>query len=96
MIMNQVARMIYPRRGEAVRLIQNLIGTAAVFSILAFDSSAQASVGQIVGTIYDDKSGEPLIGASVQVEGTSPVIARPATSTAGLSFAMFLTEPTRS
>lgn len=34
-------------------------------------SPASADVGQIIGTVLDEKSGEPLIGASVQLEGTS-------------------------
>ena len=57
-----------------MRLMRKLVTVCAVLSMLTIGSPAHASVGQIVRTIYDDKSGEPLIGASVQVEGTSPVI----------------------
>ncbi len=57
-----------------MRLMRNLISLAALFSVLVFVPLAHASFGQIVGTVLDEKSGEPLIGASVQVEGTSPAI----------------------
>lgn len=49
---------------------KSLLIIAAIFSI-AEANLARADVGQIIGTILDEKSGEPLIGASVQLEGTS-------------------------
>lgn len=71
MIMNQVNGMKYPSRGELVnysRIVFVLVALGVAFLAV---SPASADVGQIIGTILDEKSGEPLIGASVQIEGTS-------------------------
>ncbi|HWO57749.1 MAG TPA: TonB-dependent receptor [bacterium] len=42
-----------------------------VAMLAALGASAHGATGQIVGTILDVRTGEPLIGASVLIEGTS-------------------------
>lgn len=47
------------------------IAIPAICIMLFAGSAAHATVGEIIGTVLDEKSGEPLIGASVQLEGTT-------------------------
>lgn len=54
-----------------MRVLRAMIMAFSLLTILVPAHLAMASVGQIMGTILDEKSGEPLIGASVQVEGTT-------------------------
>lgn len=71
MITDQVNGVKYPYRGEMVSVKRIVLVTAVLCSVLMVTSTSHADVGQITGTVLDEKSGEPLIGASVQVEGTS-------------------------
>lgn len=49
--------------------IQAIVLTVALLAALG--ASAHGATGQIVGTVLDERTGEPLIGASVLIEGTS-------------------------
>lgn len=49
--------------------IQAIVLTVAMLAALG--ASAHGATGQIVGTVLDERTGEPLIGASVLIEGTS-------------------------
>jgi hypothetical protein len=70
MIMNQVTGKNRSYRGASVKVIRLAIVAIAILTSIAMRQLAYANAGQIIGTIFDEKSGEPLIGASVQVEGT--------------------------
>ena len=54
-----------------MRVMRFAIVAMAILTVFIVAQPSMANVGQIIGTILDEKSGEPLIGASVQVEGTS-------------------------
>ena len=51
-----------------IRQIARLVIPAILISFAGF---VTAYAGQITGTVLDEKSGTPLIGASVQIEGTT-------------------------
>jgi TonB-dependent receptor len=71
MITIQVSGKKYPSRGVLVNQSRNVLVLVVLGAALLVVSPARADVGQIIGSVLDEKSGEPLIGASVQVEGTS-------------------------
>jgi TonB-dependent receptor len=52
-------------------LTPRLLLVGAILSLFAFPSSALAQTGQVLGTVIDASTGDPLPGANVLVEGTS-------------------------
>lgn len=63
--------MIHPVGGNSMRMLRFSLIIVGALTALSSAIVAHASVGQIVGSVFDEKSGDPLIGASVQLEGTT-------------------------